>query len=68
MKTAEEMTLGEFMKLVKAWDNNNGSWSVELILKDETKSILTIENCTSEYDAKERAFLYLIDRINESRN
>lgn len=54
MKTAEEMTLGEFMKLVKAWDNNNGSWSVELILKDETKSILTIENCTSEYDAKER--------------
>lgn len=57
------MTLNEFMNNVNSWDNNNGSFTVELTLLDKTKSYLVVEKCSSDYDAKERAFLYLNELI-----
>lgn len=64
------MTLSEFMNHVSvtASDNNNGSWSVHLILKDLTKTTLTINDCNSEYEAKERAYMYLDEIVKKSNN
>jgi len=54
-----DMTLSEFITLSTARDNSDGSWSVGIILSTGQPSTLTIQNCSSEFDAKERSFLYL---------
>jgi len=53
------MTITDFINVSKAKDNRNGTWSVIIILKNEKKSELIVENCNSEYEAYERSFLYL---------
>lgn len=65
-----DMDLSEFMQNTVARPLPGGDdWIVEITLKDMTKSNLTITNCFSEFDAKERAFLYLVERIyNKSEN
>lgn len=65
MKT--EMTLNEFMDLSTAIDNGDGTFGVEITLKDMTKSVLTVDKCNNEYDAKERVFLYLLELINKNK-
>lgn len=65
MKT--EMTLNEFMHLSTAIDNGNGTFGVYITLKDMTKSVLTVDKCNNEYDAKERVFLYLLELINKNK-
>ena len=65
MKT--EMTLNEFMDLSTAIDNGNGTFGVEITLKDMTKSVLTVDKCNNEYDAKERVCLYLLELINKNK-
>jgi hypothetical protein len=65
-----DMDLSEFIQnTVARAIPGTPDWIVELTLKDLTKSNLTISNCSSEFDAKERAFLYLVDKIyNKSEN
>lgn len=63
----KEIGLSEFMELSTAIDNGDGTFGVEITLKDMTKSTLTVDNCKSEYDAKERAYLYLLNRINQGK-
>ncbi len=60
----KEMTLDAFIQLSTAKDNKDGTWTVEITLKDHSKSYLTVDNCNSEYNAKERVFLFLIDKLN----
>lgn len=61
------MTITDFINVSKAKDNRNGTWSVIIILKNEKKSELIVENCNSEYEAYERSFLYLKEII-ENQN
>lgn len=61
------MTLNEFAELVSAKQKDANTWTVELTLRDLGKSTLVIDNCHSEFDAIERAYLYLLDRI-ENKN
>lgn len=64
----EDMSLSEFMAHVAAVDNGDGSWSVLVPVRDHPTVTLTVDNCTSEYDAKERGFLYLKQRIEEAKS
>lgn len=61
-----DMDLSEFIGLTKVKNNNNGSYSVTFTLKDGQDTTLTIEKCDSEFDANERAFLYLQSLIYKS--
>lgn len=57
------MLLSEFMEASVASNNHDGSWSVHITLVNGQPSTLTVDKCDTEYDAKERAYLYLLDLI-----
>jgi hypothetical protein len=59
----EDMDLSEFIGHVKAEERKTGFWVVKVPLANGTTSTLTIEDCYSEFDAKERAYLYLMERV-----
>lgn len=63
----KEVTLSEFMDFSTVINNGDGTFGVEIILKDMTKTILVVNKCNNEYDAKERAFLYLSELINKNK-
>lgn len=58
-----DMILNEFMLLCEASQVMNNIWDVSFILKNGVRSTLTVYDCYSEYDAKERSFLYLNELI-----
>lgn len=62
-----EMTLNEFMDLSTAFDEGNGYFSVEIILKNMQKSKIMVNECFDEFDAKERAFLFLLELVNKNK-
>lgn len=63
------MTLTEFIECSTANKiENTNNWSVEIILKNNTETNLTVIDCSSEYEAKERIFLFLNERIIQNRN
>ena len=68
----EEMTLSEFMPLVKAREHDTSVWIVTVPFKDGSPTgdpvELTVDNCYSEFEAKERIFLYLKNRIENQKN
>lgn len=55
------------MELTDAWNGGSDTYKVSITLKDLTQSILTVNNCTNEFDAKERAYLYLLEKIHEHK-
>jgi hypothetical protein len=59
----EDMDLSEFMEHVTAHESKAGEWKVKVPLSNGEVSTLTISDCYSEYDAKERSYLYLIERV-----
>ena len=61
------MTLDEFMNLTDAWCFRGDTWFVEITLKDLTKSTININNCKTEFEAKERAYLYLLEKIHKPK-
>jgi hypothetical protein len=66
----KEMTLDEFREVTLATDNNDGTWTVLVPAFNGPVFELTIDNCSDEYDAYERAFLYClseVEKANEKR-
>lgn len=63
-----DMDLSEFIgNSVAQQVPNTADWIVTIRLKDGSPegkpSNLTVGGCYSEFEAKERAYLYLVDRI-----
>lgn len=65
-KRENDISLNEFVLLVEATDNGDGTWNVFMPLKVGAGVNLTVSECSSAYDAKERSYLYLMDRIHGS--
>lgn len=63
----EDMSLSEFLShdAVKAWEQAKDVWKVRVKLGDGTLTHLTVSDCSSKFEAKERAYLYLKDKIDE---
>ncbi len=60
----KDMTLDEFIDISEASCEKDNIWQVKIFYgEDGTEGILTIDNCYSEYEAKERSFLYLKNSI-----
>lgn len=71
------MLLTEFIQKTTAYtqeDLNDASnprreWVVEIPIAESPKpGKVFVDQCASEYEAKERAFLYLQDYFNDKRN
>jgi hypothetical protein len=68
MDIKPDMGLSEFIGLTSAISvPQTNDWIVTMILANGAKSNLTVANCYSEFDAKERCFFYLLDRINSNK-
>jgi hypothetical protein len=61
------MTLSEFINLSSAIDKGNGNFEVEITLKNKDKVPMWVYNCSSEYEAKEKVYLYLVELIDIAR-
>ena len=61
------MTLNEFMNMTTA-KLHADEWRIEIPLKDGTTGRLFVKYAESEFDAKERAFLYLQEIIYNKNN
>ena len=64
------MLLTEFIEKTTAY-NNNGQWTVEIpIARSPKPGRIFIDECEcdSEYEAKERAFLYLQEYFDNKEN
>lgn len=60
-----DMDLSEFVQITEARAvPQTQDWIVVIPLADGTKSNLTVSNCYTEFEAKERSFFYLLERIN----
>ncbi len=57
------MSLTDFIQISKFRSGANKTGYVDIKLASGEKSTLTVNECYSEFDAKERAYLYLVDRI-----
>lgn len=63
-----DMDLSEFMGLCTAkLVPGTNDYIVEFKVFDGSKVNLTVAECTSEFDAKERTYLYLLARIYEGK-
>lgn len=63
------MQLSEFIQITTAYPKNNApNFCVEIPLNNGIISKLTIINCNNEYEAKERAYLYLNEIIKNKNN
>ena len=67
MGGAGDITLSEFMRLTTAFSGFCGTWFVQIPLKDSAMCTVTIIDCISEFDAKERAYLYLLEQIHKQK-
>lgn len=63
-----DMDLSKFISLSKAKEEKTGTWKVTITLINMKKSTLTVTNCYSEFEAKERTFLYLKTLLNNKKN
>ncbi len=57
-----DMTLSEFCDVTKATKNGR-NWEVSFTVVGGVVATLFVAECISEFEAKERAYLYLKDRI-----
>lgn len=58
------MDLSEFMQLCDTRKIPDSSdYIVEFTLRDGHRANLTVMECNSDFDAKERAYFYLVDKI-----
>lgn len=59
-----DMNLSEFIRISDARPvADSEDWVVTIVLKNGKLSNLTVSKCYSEFEAKERVYLYLVDRI-----
>lgn len=65
------MTLSEFINLTQAWEESPGHWKVNVTLNDGTPegtdTVLNVDQCHSEFEAKERSFLYLLNAVHNRK-
>lgn len=62
----EDMCLSDFLQTCSAKNVGEDVWTVTTLLKDLTRATFTIENCKSEYQAKEETFFYLMSKISKN--
>lgn len=65
-QTHKEMNLSDFMNHAEARKIGD-DYEVVITLWDGKPVVLTIENCASEFEAKERAYLYLVELIKNNQ-
>lgn len=63
------MQLSDFMQhdSVNAYNNDDGTWMVEITLPNLKIAKLVVEECSTEWEAKERTYLYLNERIAKAK-
>lgn len=61
------MTLSKFIQVSTTKNLGHGTFEVYIVLKGGSRSTLTVDNCYTDYEAKERVFLYLTDRITNEK-
>ena len=65
----QDMTLSEFIMKTTADIKQNDEWLVEVPLaKSDHAGKVFVSECNSEYEAKERAYLWLQDQIESKSN
>ena len=68
MRIDKHTTLDEFASSTTATSNNDGSWDVDVKWDGVAQLTLTHSNCTSEFNAKEKAYSYLMKRIKRTES
>lgn len=63
----DDFNLSDFIDKTEA-DELIGEWRVEIPLSNGTKGALFVKDAANEYEAKERAYIYLIHLINNESN
>lgn len=57
------MSLSDFMKNSKYREGVDKIGYVDIVLSNGKTSTLTVNECVSEFYAKERVYLFLVDKI-----
>lgn len=63
----DDMSLSDFISRVVARRQKEGRWEVRFNLPTGQEILLGVEDCYSEFEAKERCFLYLKERIEDRK-
>lgn len=63
-----EITLSEFCELAEAEEIGLFKYRVSFMMSNNKEGAVIVENCPSKFNAKERAYLYLLYEIRKKNN